>query len=271
MDRYAVIGNPVSHSLSPAIHARFAAETGDSIEYAPLWAPIDDFAGTAEHFFASGARGANVTLPFKLDAFRFAARASERAALAGAANFLAIRTGVIEADNTDGVGLIADLEQNLGIQLDGKRILLVGAGGASRGVLAALLATGPRRLVLANRTLARARELASRFAAIGAIDAVGLEDIPHEAFDLVLNATSTSTRGVALALPAHVFMPGTIAYDLSYGAAARPFLEHARALGAKTSDGLGMLVEQAAESFRLWRGPRPATAGVLAELRSRAA
>jgi shikimate dehydrogenase len=271
VDRYAVIGNPVSHSLSPAIHARFARAMGEAIEYAPLMAPLDGFAATAERFFAQGGCGANVTLPFKLDAFRFAAQASERARLAGAANFLALRGGAIEADNTDGVGLVADLRGNLALALAASRILVIGAGGAARGVIAPLLAERPRRLVIANRTPERARELAARFAALGALEAASLDAIPDEEFDLVLNATSTSTHGEALALPAHVLKPGALAYDMAYGAGARAFLDHARTRGARTSDGLGMLVEQAAESYLLWRGKRPATAAILAELRSRAA
>ena len=269
MDRYVVIGNPVSHSLSPAIQNRFAEETGETLEYATLLAPLEDFAGAAARFFAEGGRGANVTLPFKVDAFQFAHHGSERARLAGAANFLAATGGRVGADNTDGAGLVADLVDNLGIDLGGARILLVGAGGAARGVIAPLLAARPRRLVLANRTAARARELAAQFSSVGVIEAAALEAIPEEDFDLVLNATSTSTHGQTLELPARVMRVGSFAYDMAYGPAARPFLARAAQGRMKTSDGLGMLVEQAAESFRLWRGKRPATARILVELRSR--
>ncbi|HEX7465145.1 MAG TPA: shikimate dehydrogenase [Usitatibacter sp.] len=271
MDRYAVIGNPVSHSLSPAIHSHFARQLGESVEYTALLAPLDDFAGSARRFFDGGGRGANVTLPFKLDAFRFAPRASQRALLAGAANFLAVEEQGIRADNTDGIGLVADLRENLGVDLAGSRILILGAGGAARGVIAPLLEAGPLRVVIANRTMERARELAQRFAAEGRVEAVALDAIPKEEFDLVLNATSTSIHGETLALPAHVLRAGALAYDMAYGPGAAAFLARARAQGMRASDGLGMLVEQAAESFRLWRGKRPATAEILAELRSRSA
>lgn len=271
MDRYVVIGNPVSHSLSPAIHARFAAQTREALDYGTLLVPADDFAAAVSRFFDEGGKGANVTLPFKLEALRFAHAASERAAMAGAANFLASRAGRIEADNTDGAGLVADLTRNLGFALHGRSVLLLGAGGAARGVLAPLLALGPRRLVVANRTVAKARELAERFRAHGAIEAVALTAIPEEDFALVLNATSTSVNAQTLDVPQRLFHAGGLAYDLAYGPLTRAFLARATASGMKASDGLGMLVEQAAESFYLWRGKRPETAPVLAELRSRSA
>jgi shikimate dehydrogenase len=272
MDRYAVLGNPVSHSLSPAIHARFGEITGDRIDYRALEAPIGGFALFAEAFFDSGARGANVTLPFKVDAFEMAAHRSERAALAGAANFLHAREDGIYADNTDGAGLVADLDRNLRVRLEGSQLLLLGAGGAARGVIAPLLAARPQLLVIANRTETTALELAARFSYLGPITGVSLERIPRGYYQVVLNATSTSTRGEPLDLPGHVFKAGGLAYDMAYGPSAQPFLEHARSLGAlRTSDGLGMLVEQAAESFELWRGRRPATAAVLAELRAKTA
>ncbi|HSN19512.1 MAG TPA: shikimate dehydrogenase [Usitatibacter sp.] len=271
MDRYAVIGNPVAHSLSPAIHARFAAQCGERIEYLALLAPLDGFRATVERFFRDGGRGANVTLPFKVEAYELAHEASERAREAGAANFLAARDGRIVADNTDGAGLVADLRDNLGIAIRGARILMLGAGGAARGVVGPLLAQSPARLVIANRDAARARELAQRFAGRGTIEGCGLDAIPGADFDLLLNATSASTLGVPLAVPDALLRPGVVAYDMAYGAAARPFLERARARGARAADGLGMLVEQAAESYRLWRGRRPATAEVLAALRADAA
>src|SRR5450631_897995 len=263
MDRYAVIGNPVSHSLSPAIHLQFAHQLGEAIEYTALLAPLDDFGGEARRFFDGGGRGANVTLPFKIDAFRFAGHVTQRARLAGAANFLAIEADGIRADNTDGIGLVTDHVENLGVHLEGSRILIVGAGGAARGVIAPLLEADPLCMVIANRTAERARELAQRFAAKGRVEAVALGAIPNEEFDLVLNAPSASTRGQQLALPAHVLRAGALAYDMAYGPGAASFLARARAQGMRASDGLGMLVEQAAESFRLWRGKRPATAEIL--------
>ena len=270
MDRYAVFGNPVAHSLSPAIHARFGELTGDRIDYRALEVPLGGFAIFAQAFFDAGARGANVTLPFKVDAYKLASTRSDRANAAGAANFLALRDGAIHADNTDGAGLVTDLETNLACAIEGAEILLVGAGGAARGVIAPLLARKPRRLVIANRTEATARTLASRFAAQGPVEGASLAAIPRARYAIVLNATSTSTRGESLALPPHVFDGGVLAYDMAYGQAADRFLAAARGAGAaSSSDGLGMLVEQAAESFGLWRGVRPPTAAVLAELRAR--
>jgi shikimate dehydrogenase len=268
MDRYVVIGNPVAHSLSPAIHARFAAQLGERIEYTTLAAPLDGFRAAVERFFREGGCGANVTLPFKVEAFELAAEASPRAREAGAANFLGLRDARIVCDNTDGAGLVADLTANLGVALRGARILLLGAGGAARGVLGPLLDAEPARLTLANRRVERARELAARFAARGAIEPCALDRIPGADYDLVVNATSSSTLGEPLALRESVLRPGALAYDMAYGPAARPFVERARARGARACDGLGMLVEQAAESYRLWRGRRPATAEVIAALRA---
>jgi len=272
MDRYVVIGNPVSHSLSPEIHALFAAQLGERIDYGRLEAPLARFAETTRRFFDGGGRGANVTLPFKVEAMRFADELSERAQLAGAANTLLATHGRIAGDNTDGVGLAADLVANLGIELAGRRILVLGAGGAARGVIAPLLALGPARLTIANRTVERAAELAERFRRLGAVAHSALAPIAGGPFDLVINATSTSTRGEPLALPAGVFAQDALAYDMAYGPAAAAFLERARSAGAsRLADGLGMLVEQAAESYRLWRGRRPATAEVLSRLRGRLA
>lgn len=268
MDRYVVIGNPVAHSLSPEIHAQFARATGEPIAYERLLAPPGEFARVAREFFAAGGSGANVTLPFKTDAFELAAERTARAKQAGAVNTLWLRDQAIVGDNTDGAGLVRDLTGNLGLALAGRRVLLLGAGGAARGVLAPLLALEPATLVVANRTRERAQELARHFAAAGPVLGVGLDELDGS-FDLVVNATSSSTRGEALALPEGIFAPGASAYDMAYGPAARAFLDSARAAGAQASDGLGMLVEQAAESFWLWRGKRPATAGVIAALRAR--
>jgi len=270
VDRYVVIGNPVAHSLSPDIHARFAESTGERLRYDRLLVPRGEFEAQVRRFFSEGGRGANVTLPFKEDALRFADRASERARLAGAANFLARRGDAIEADNTDGAGLVADLARQ-GVKLDGARVLLVGAGGAARGVIAPLLDARPLQLEIANRTASRAEALATRFAALGAIRALPLEAIRAGGYDVVINATSTSTHGEVLALPQDVLAPGVFAYDMAYGPSARPFVERARAAGATASDGLGMLVAQAAESFMQWRGMRPPTEAVLAALRARGA
>lgn len=266
MDRYAVIGNPVAHSRSPDIHALFARETGESLAYERLLAPPGEFDRVALAFFTGGGRGANVTLPFKVDAWRLATDRTPRAELAGAVNWLAARDGRIAGDNTDGAGLVTDLTANLGIALAGRRILLVGAGGASRGVVAPLLAERPERLVIANRTKSRAVELADRFASLGPVAGAGLDELAGD-FDVVVNATSSSTHGERLALPAGVLGAGVAAYDMAYGPAAAAFLDEARAAGARAEDGLGMLVEQAAESFRLWRGKRPRTAPVIAALR----
>ena len=271
MDRYAVFGNPISHSLSPTIHALFAAAEGVRLSYEALLVPQGEFERHARRFFGEGGAGANVTLPFKVDAFALADMASERAALAGAANFLAMRGGKLHADNTDGAGLVADLTRNLEQDLRGRRVLLLGAGGAARGVIAPLLALAPAALVVANRTADRAEELARRFASRGPIEAAALAAIPPGAFDVVINATSAGTRGEAPVFPERVFAAGALAYDMAYGASAGAFIAQARARGARASDGLGMLVEQAAESFLLWRGRRPATRPVIQELRARLA
>ncbi len=266
MDRYVVIGNPVAHSRSPLIYSRFAAQMNDRIDYARMFVALDTFDEAARGFFASGGRGANVTLPFKVDAYRFAHVRSDRARAAGAANLLAAREEGVFADNTDGAGLVTDLARNLGVSIAGKRVLLVGAGGAARGVIAPLLAEAPALLAIANRTHSRALDLAVRFASLGPVEAVALGDLP-EGFDVILNATSSSTHGELLELPGALLRAGVLAYDMGYGDAARPFVEYARARGARASDGLGMLVEQAAESYFVWRGKRPETASVLAELR----
>jgi shikimate dehydrogenase len=271
VDRYVVFGNPVAHSLSPAIHASFAKAEGEAIDYRALLVPVGEFAAHARRFFDEGGSGANVTLPFKLDAFELADEKSERARRAGAANVLAIRDARIVADNTDGAGLVADLVRNLGVVLDGRRVLLLGAGGAARGVIAPLLALQPKVIVVANRTAERAHELAREFHDLGPVEGAPLDAIPRGPFDLVINATSTSTRGEPLAVAPEALDAGAFAYDMAYGPAARGFLEAARVRGARASDGLGMLVEQAAESYLLWRGRRPETRRVLEALRARMA
>ena len=270
-DRYAVLGNPVAHSRSPDIHAAFARQTGQDIEYGRVLCPLDGFEATVREFVAGGGRGCNVTLPFKFEAPRLAARCSDRARLAGAANTLRFDAPGWFADNTDGIGLVRDIEHNAGVPLAGRRVLLVGAGGAGAGVLGPLLAARPAELVVANRTLDKARALVARHAAWARehdvrLAASGL-DGPGEAFDVVLNASASSLQGNPSPVPQLALRPGALAVDLMYGAAAEPFLAWAREAGATARDGLGMLVEQAAESFCLWRGMRPLTAPVLQALR----
>ena len=265
-ERYAVIGNPVAHSRSPWIHAEFARATGEDIEYGRIEAPLEGFARTVDDFRAAGGRGANVTLPFKEQAFDYCSSAvSARASEARAVNTLIFDAGRVRGDNTDGAGLLRDLTVNLGRALAGQRILLMGAGGAAQGVIGPLLAAKPARLAIANRTAARALALAKRFP--GAAGG-GYEDFQKEQFDLLINATSAGLSGEAPPLPRSVFAPGALAYDMVYGRDT-PFLQLARACNAQAHDGAGMLVEQAAESFFLWRGVRPGTAAVLAELRKR--
>jgi shikimate dehydrogenase len=266
-DRYAVIGNPVAHSKSPLIHAEFARQTGEPVEYGRVLAPLDGFAATVERFRAEGGKGANVTLPFKEEAFRLATRFSDRARRAKAVNTLRFDPDGILGDNTDGVGLVNDLVRNLGVTLVGARILLVGAGGAARGVIPSLLEAKPASLVVANRTVPRAEELARAFGA--PVVARSFHAVGGEQFEVVVNATSASLAGEAPALPPGLYAPGAVAYDMMYGKGETPFLSSARAQGAaRLADGLGMLVEQAAESFYIWRAVRPDTAPVLALLRS---
>jgi shikimate dehydrogenase len=270
-DRYAVLGNPVAHSRSPFIHTAFARQTGQHIEYGRVLCALDGFETAVREFAAAGGRGCNVTVPFKFQAPRLAARSSPRALLAGAANVLRFDAGGWLADNTDGVGLVRDIEANAGVLLAGRRVLLIGAGGAGAGVLGPLLAARPAAVVVANRTADKARALADRHADWARehgvqLTATGL-DRPGEAFDLVINASASSLHGQPAPVPANVLAPGALAVDLMYGAAAAPFLAWACAAGASARDGLGMLVEQAAEAFFLWRGVRPLTAPVLQALR----
>ncbi|MEO8157107.1 MAG: shikimate dehydrogenase [Betaproteobacteria bacterium] len=272
-DRYAVIGNPIAHSKSPEIHAAFARQTGNGIDYVRLLAPIDGFRAVVDSFRQAGGKGANVTLPFKLEAFDLADEVSQRARDAEAANFLHFVDGRIRADNTDGAGLIRDIVHNLDFGLAGKRVLLMGAGGAAQGVLAPLLEHKPGILTIANRTVEKALRLAEAFRRKPVAEASVLCGLPFgelagHHFDLVINATSTSLQGELLPLPAAAFADGALAYDMMYASAPTRFLSFAAECGARTSDGLGMLVEQAAESFLLWRGVRPQTAPVIALLRN---
>jgi len=268
-DRYAVIGNPIAHSKSPQIHAAFARQTGQDIEYTRLLAPPDGFHGTVEGFRAAGSKGANVTVPFKLEAFALADEVSQRAKDAQAANFLSFEGGRIRADNTDGAGLIRDITGNLGFNMVGRRVLLMGAGGAARGALQPLLAQHPAILTIANRTIEKALELAEAFryhasAASSVLSGLRYAELAGHHFDLVINATSSSLQGELPPLPAGVFAEGSLAYDMMYGKGLTAFLAFARSQGApRLADGLGMLVEQAAESFFLWRGVRPETPAII--------
>ena len=274
MDRYAVVGNPVEHSRSPFIHAAFARQTGQVLHYGRLFCPHDAFESTMRAFVADTSdgpvRGCNVTVPFKFDAFRLAPRRSERAALAQAANVLRFDPDGWLADNTDGIGLVRDIEGNAGVALGDRRVLLIGAGGAAAGALGPLLAAQPQTLVVANRTLDKAAALVARHAGVAGRTRLRAAAAGEcgTGFDVVVNATAASMQGVAAPVGAEVFAPGALALDMMYGAAARPFIAWAEAHGARGRDGLGMLVEQAAAAFALWRGVMPATAPVLAALQA---
>ena len=270
--RYAVVGHPVAHSLSPQLHAAFGAATGRSIDYVRLLAPLDGFADTVCRFFDDGGRGCNVTLPFKLDAHALCDRVSERAARAGAVNCIAATGDGLVGDNTDGVGLVADLHRQiagLSPDLQGSRMLLLGAGGAARGVLGALLDTRPAVLVIANRDEAKASSLvgAWRDDALRAAPMGALGD--EQPFDVIVNATSASLGGASLPIAPSLLGRALLVYDMMYASEPSPFLVTALGAGAaRTADGLGMLVEQAAESFRIWHGVRPPTDAVLAQMRA---
>jgi shikimate dehydrogenase len=260
-DRYALIGHPVAHSKSPQIHAAFARATGQDLEYGLLEAPLDGFAEAVERWRRAGGKGLNVTLPFKGEAFRLCAHVSERARLAQAVNTLRFEDSF--GDNTDGVGLVRDFSDHLNEPLAGKDVLMLGAGGAAQGVMGALLEAGVARLVIANRTLSRAQALAQRFPGV---TACGFDGLADAACDVILNATSAGLGDEAPPVPERVFRRARLAYDMVYGRDT-PFLAAARRAGVRASDGLGMLVEQAAESFFIWRGVRPATRPVLESLR----
>jgi shikimate dehydrogenase len=270
-DRYAVVGNPVAHSKSPQIHAAFAHATGQDMSYERLFSPLDGFVETVRRFASEGGKGLNVTVPFKLEAFRLAAVHSSRAQLAGAANTLMLEAdGRWYGDNTDGAGLVRDLGANLGIELRDRSVLVLGAGGAARGILGPLLDCLPKRLAISNRTHDKADELARMFRALGDVEAIPPRGLPGHAFDVVINSTSLGVASDGHDWPASVFAPGAFAYDLVYSDKPTPFVAWASTHGAaRTADGLGMLIEQAAESFLLWRGIRPATLPVFALLRPR--
>jgi shikimate dehydrogenase len=267
-DRYAVIGHPVSHSRSPFIHARFAAQTGQSMSYTTIDAPPELFESTVRHFFAEGGKGLNVTVPHKEAALALAREITPRARRAGAVNTLALREGGnILGDNTDGAGLARDLLNNHRISIAGRRVLLLGAGGAARGAIAPLLGLRPSEMTIVNRNVMRAREVAGHFSDLGPLRVVGYPDLGNEAYDIVINATAASLAGELPALPPGIVSSHSMCYDMYYGRDETPFTRWALQRGcARAVMGLGMLVEQAAESFHLWRGVRPDTASVLSEL-----
>ena len=275
MDLYCVMGNPVEHSRSPWIHARFAELTGQQLEYGRRLVPLGEFAQGLSGFraeTAGTARGCNITVPFKFDAAETADHLSERAQLAQAVNCLSFREDGIHGDNTDGVGLVNDITNNAQVALAGKDVLLIGAGGASAGVLGPLLESGAHRVVVANRTLSKAITLVQRHAAVALphhadVEAQALDEVAGS-FDVVINASASSLAGAEVPVAASVLKPGALAIDMMYGPAAAGFLAWAGEHGATPRDGLGMLVEQAAEAFHIWRGVRPPSAQVLAELRA---
>ncbi len=271
-DKYAVIGNPIAHSKSPRIHALFAAGLQQHIDYERRLAPLADFTGELQRFLDVGGVGANVTVPFKRDAFSLARNASLRAQQAGAANFLMWRGDHWYCDNTDGAGLVRDIEVNLQISLKDKSVLLLGAGGAARGVIGPLLLRSPKQMVVVNRTAERATELVAAYENQYAVSALTVDAFIAQSmkFDVVINATSSSLGG-ALPLPdnAHIFAPAALAYDMMYGQQPTTFMCWAQRQGASSvADGLGMLVEQAAESYVQWRGVLPQTGPVIAQLRA---
>ena len=273
MDQYCVLGNPVEHSKSPWIHARFAQLTGQDIGYGKRLVPLDGFVAGMEAFRAGGGKGCNITVPFKFQAAPLATTLTPRARLADACNTLRFDgEHDVYADNTDGIGLVSDLQGNAGVTLAGRDLLLIGAGGASAGVLGPLLEAKPRRIVVTNRTAGKARSLVERHAALAkecgvTLSAIALDAVPGP-FDVVVNATASSLSGSGIPVPDSVLKPGALAVDMMYGPAADGFMAWARAHGAVPRDGLGMLVEQAAEAFLVFRGVRPPSQQVLAELRA---
>ena len=269
VDRYCVIGNPIAHSKSPEIHTVFAAQTGQRLSYGRCLAPLDGFAATVHELVAQGYKGANVTVPFKIEAAALATRLTSRAQAAGAVNTFSFAGGEIVGDNTDGPGLVADIVRNAGVALAGKRILLLGAGGAARGIMLPFLLERPASILVANRTVATAEALVAGFAGQGGeVAACGFDAIEGP-YDIVVNATSSSLAADMPPVPASAFAKGTLAVDIMYGDQPSPFMAFAAAQGADVRDGLGMLVEQAAEAFTVWRGVRPETSEVFNLLRTK--
>lgn len=265
-DRYAVIGNPVAHSKSPQIHRAFAQQTAQDIDYVAVHCEIDRFELTLDRLRAEGYRGVNVTAPFKRNAYVYAETKSAQAERCGAVNTLMFDNGKIWGENTDGIGLTRDLETNIGVPISGARVLIIGAGGAARGVISAILDREPAQLAIANRTATRADELAALFADRASILSHALTDLGASPFDIVINATSAGLNKEDLDIPSSCFSTGSVAYEIVY-ALETPFMATARGRGLRVHDGLGMLVEQAAQAFSQWRGVRPETSAVLAMLR----
>jgi shikimate dehydrogenase len=273
-DKYAVIGNPIAHSKSPQIHAAFAKQTNQDISYEAILATLNGFEATVRDLIEKGYKGANVTVPFKFDAFKLRSQVGSKSnvLVAGAVNTLTFNQDGIIKDNTDGDGLVRDIENNLNCLISNKRVLLIGAGGAAEGVLHPLLEKKPKLLVIVNRNLEKALAMQSKIETQGwypstEIIAKGFDDLENQAFDIVINATSTGLSDIALPIPNSVFKENCLAYEMMYGRET-PFMTQASAAGAKVADGLGMLVEQAAEAFYIWRGLRPGTATVIAMLRN---
>ena len=263
-DKYAVIGNPISHSKSPQIHAEFAKQTNQDISYKPILAPLDEFEVTVRRLIDDGYKGVNVTVPFKLQAFLLSDTLSPNAQSADAANTLILNRKNIQGHNTDGLGLINDITKNLGTNLQGKRVLLLGAGGAAEGVFQPILEQNPAMLVVANRTLEKAQKMVNKSPNKASASTFGAL---QGQFDIVINATSTGISDIALPIPSSIFSKDCLAYEMMYGRET-PFMKLAKENGAQVTDGLGMLVEQAAEAFYLWRGVRPQTAPVIKMMRS---
>ena len=272
-EKYAVFGNPIKHSKSPEIHRAFAVQTVQAMDYSRQLVELDGFHAAADSFFRARGRGLNITQPFKQDAYSYGSRITPRARRAGAVNTLAMQDdGTVLGDTTDGVGLVTDIKDNLGWQIRTKRVLILGAGGAVRGVLEPLLAEQPQHIVIANRTVEKALQLSKGFAELGYILGCGFDMLDGQEFDLIINGTSASLQGGMPPLPDSLLAPAseqgkTACYDMMYSAKPTPFMSWARQRGALAADGLGMLVEQAAESFNLWRGIRPDTSHVIDALR----
>lgn len=268
-DRYALVGNPVAQSKSPALHAAFARQLGQDLTYEAILATADNFHATVRQFIADGGRGMNITAPFKLDALDLVDTLSARAQAAQAINTLKFDASGVYGDNTDGAGLVNDIQERLGVRLAGRRLLVIGAGGASRGIFLPLLDTQPAYFLVVNRTEAKAHAIVGVHAERGRVEGGPLERAAGGEFDVVINATSTSLSGDHLPLPGAVFAPGALAYELAYNKGYTPFMEDAVQGGAaRLADGLGMLVSQAAEGFYLWRGLRPDVTEVMNQLRA---
>lgn len=269
LDHYGVMGNPIGHSKSPMIHSLFAEQTEQALSYDAILVEIDGFSQAVEAFQASGGKGLNVTVPFKLDAWERVDERSSHAKLAGAVNTIVMRDdGTLLGDNTDGTGLVRDIRDNLQISLRGKKVLILGAGGAVRGVLGPILEEKPALVVIANRTPTRAEGLATAFTELGNVEGCGFEALGNDRFDIVINGTSASLKGEVPPLPDSLLTEGALCYDMMYGAEPTAFMSWAEAHDSTyISDGLGMLVEQAAESFLIWRGVKPQTTPVIRAVR----